>query len=158
MKTMDITHEIKIVLAKRRINRKRWRRLLDQAHSEIVALREKAGIPAPEIGGNCLWKHSNETIWEAFIKAVEVFEGLDSGDIVGKVRTFRISRPRHLVCYVWREAMREPVAQIALRLGKRDHTTVVYALKSMEGLEGFDQHATAKMNRYREILNDLIQR
>jgi chromosomal replication initiation ATPase DnaA len=65
--------------------------------------------------------------------------GLTVRDMIGPDRVFRISRARHAVCWIMRQAHPDySTKRIAELLGGRDHTTIVSSVKRGEVLREKD--------------------
>jgi chromosomal replication initiator protein len=55
-------------------------------------------------------------------------------DLIGSRRNLKVARPRQVAMYLARELTALSYGQIGLRLGGRDHTTLIHGVKKVEAL------------------------
>ena len=65
------------------------------------------------------------------IKAVASFFEVSPNDVVGRSRSKGYVEPRQIVMYLLRDSLHMSYPDIASRVGKRDHTTAIYAYKKV---------------------------
>ncbi|MDD5710575.1 MAG: chromosomal replication initiator protein DnaA [Candidatus Colwellbacteria bacterium] len=65
------------------------------------------------------------------IKAVASFFEISPNDVIGRSRSKEYVEPRQIVMYLLRDTLNMSYPDIASRVGKRDHTTAIYAYKKM---------------------------
>jgi chromosomal replication initiator protein len=76
------------------------------------------------------------------IEAVaSAYEGIAVDDLVGQNRAAKIAIPRQLAMYILSEFNKVSSPQIGDLLGGRDHTTVLYGIKKVEGDEKLKKRA-----------------
>jgi chromosomal replication initiator protein len=71
----------------------------------------------------------------------------------GKSRRKEIALARHVIMYLSRELTSFPLSKIGEKLGKRDHSTVVHACKSIENKIDGDDLFKNKMDEYLSVLS-----
>ncbi|MGN7613194.1 chromosomal replication initiator protein DnaA [Magnetococcales bacterium HHB-1] len=69
---------------------------------------------------------------EEILKMVSDYYKVPSKDICSKVRTRAVSRPRQICMYLCKTFTDLSYVQIGYHLGKKDHSSVVYAVKQIE--------------------------
>jgi chromosomal replication initiator protein len=87
----------------------------------------------------------------AIQEAVATASGLTREQLLSSSRTPRIARARQLAMYLSRELTEAPLATIA-RAFDRDHTTVLHALRAVEGRLTPGSETLLALHRAREIL------
>lgn len=89
------------------------------------------------------------------IKAVSNFFEISTGDLTGKSRNKEFIEPRQIAMYLLRDMLDMSYPYIANKIGKRDHTTVIYAYKKLS--KGLDQNnpLTEKLNEIKELVNKM---
>ena len=65
------------------------------------------------------------------IKAVSAFFEISPNDLIGRSRNKEYVEPRQISMYLLRELLGMSYPDIASRVGKRDHTTAIYACKKV---------------------------
>lgn len=66
------------------------------------------------------------------IAVVAQFYRISRADLVGPARQTEIVMPRHIAAYLCREYLRESYPRIARRLGRKDHTSTIYAYRKIK--------------------------
>ncbi len=66
------------------------------------------------------------------IKAVAGFFEISPNDLIGRVRNKEFIEPRQITMYLLRDMLSLSYPSIAQKIGKRDHTTAIYACKKVE--------------------------
>lgn len=89
------------------------------------------------------------------IKAVSNFFEISTNDLTGKSRNKEFIEPRQIAMYLLRDMLDMSYPYIANKIGKRDHTTVIYAYKKLS--KGLDQNTplTEKLNEIKELVNKM---
>ena len=80
------------------------------------------------LGENAFHSINIEQILNAVSKKIDVSKRL----IKGKSRRKEYVRGRQIVMYLSRELTRLPLSTIGIKVGRRDHSTVVHACKAIE--------------------------
>jgi chromosomal replication initiator protein len=90
----------------------------------------------------------------AIIKAVSVFFEVSSTDIIGRARNKEFVEPRQIAMYLFRDMLNMSYPDIASKVGKRDHTTAIYAYKKIDnGLLRNDSDLNQKILMIKEAVN-----
>lgn len=87
------------------------------------------------------------------LKAVSGFFEVSSGDMLGRARNKEFVEPRQIVMYLFRDILNMSYPDIANRVGKRDHTTAIYAYKKIENNIKSDLDLNQKVLMIKEIVN-----
>src|SRR5204862_388861 len=87
----------------------------------------------------------------AIQEAVATASGVGHDELVSSSRAPRLAHARQLAMYLSRELTEAPLAAIA-RAFDRDHTTVLYAIRAVEGRLEPGSESLATIHRAREIL------
>lgn len=89
------------------------------------------------------------------IKAVSGFFEISPNDLTGKSRNKEFIEPRQIAMYLLRDMLDMSYPYIANKIGKRDHTTVIYACKKLS--KGLDQNSPLieKLNEIKELVNKM---
>ena len=64
-------------------------------------------------------------------REVESYYKVSHADLIGKKRSRNIAHARHVAIYLCREMIDLPFGDIGKQFGNRDHTTVMYAYKTV---------------------------
>lgn len=70
----------------------------------------------------------------AIVRAVCEFYGVSGVEICSERRTYREVRPRQVAMYLARVLTTRSLPQIAERLGRKDHTTILHGYRKIMGL------------------------
>ena len=87
---------------------------------------------------------------EKIIAEVAGVYGITADDIRSSKRTSQISTARKVAAYVVREVTGMPLAAIGMEFGGRDHSTIVYAINTVN-------EALKKDSNLRELVDDIIK-
>lgn len=87
-------------------------------------------------------------------KTVADFYRIKIVDLLSKKRTRLIARPRQIAMCLARELTQLSLPEIGAAFGDRDHTTVMYACKAIEGLRNLDPALNADFNLLNQILRN----
>lgn len=77
---------------------------------------------------------------EAITKAVAEYFGIRLQDIKARKRTKEIALPRQIAMYLARELTQSSLSDIGKNMGGKDHATVIYACKQIEGRRAKDEN------------------
>lgn len=78
---------------------------------------------------------------------------LDKTDMVSKRRLRSVARPRQIAMYLAKELTPRSYPEIGRRFGGRDHSTVIHAVRVIEGLRATDNEIDAAIAAIRRALN-----
>jgi chromosomal replication initiator protein len=78
---------------------------------------------------------------------------LDKSDMVSKRRLRAVARPRQIAMYLAKEMTPRSYPEIGRRFGGRDHSTVIHAVRVIEGLRVTDSEIDADIAAIRRALN-----
>jgi chromosomal replication initiator protein len=85
-------------------------------------------------------------------KTVADFYRIKVGDLLSKKRTRIVARPRQIAMCLARELTQLSLPEIGAAFGDRDHTTVMYACKTIESLRNTDAALNADFNLLNQTL------
>ena len=89
------------------------------------------------------------------IKAVSSFFEISPSDLTGKSRNKEFIEPRQIAMYLLRDMLDMSYPYIANKIGKRDHTTVIYAYKKLNKDLDQNNSLTEKLNEIKELVNKM---
>lgn len=87
------------------------------------------------------------------VKAVAEFYELSSTDIISKGRKKEIVEPRQVAMYLLREMLNMSYPFIAEKMGKRDHTTAIYACEKITHIVNQNPSFSQKIVMIKELIN-----
>lgn len=87
-------------------------------------------------------------------KTVADFYRIKVADLLSKKRTRLIARPRQIAMCLARELTQLSLPEIGTAFGGRDHTTVMYACKTIESLRNLDSPLNADFNLLNQTLRN----
>lgn len=87
-------------------------------------------------------------------KTVADFYRIKVIDLLSKKRTRLIARPRQIAMYLARELTQFSLPEIGAAFGDRDHTTVMYACKTIESLRSLDPAINADFSLLNQTLRN----
>ena len=87
------------------------------------------------------------------IKAVAAFFEISPNDLIGRSRNKEYVEPRQISMYLLRELLAMSYPDIANRVGKRDHTTAIYACKKVANGVSKDPDLGQKLVLIKEDVN-----
>lgn len=87
------------------------------------------------------------------LKAVSNYFEISSADLLGRARNKEFVEPRQITMYLFREMLSMSYPDIASRVGKRDHTTAIYAYKKIENNAKEDMELSKKILMIKEVIN-----
>jgi len=96
-------------------------------HTDItLALAKKA------VGEILSAKKNTIVSFEVILKTVAKYYNLTENEIIGKIRVKEIAFARHIVMYLSRKLSGSSLKTIGMKLGGRDHTTIIHGCNLME--------------------------
>lgn len=125
------------------------------AFSEIIGKEEIDMDMAHEILQDILKKEEKEITTELIQKKVAEFFDLSEYAIKGKKRNKSIAISRHIAMFLTREMTKLSLKEIGEFFGKKDHSTVIHAIKKIENKIKEDQHFAREIEK---IKSDIIER
>ena len=87
------------------------------------------------------------------IKAVSEFFEVSSSDLLGRARNKEFVEPRQIAMYLFRDMLKMSYPDIASRVGKRDHTTAIYAYKKICGDLKESPELDQKVSMIKEVVS-----
>ncbi len=90
------------------------------------------------------------------VKAVSSFFEVSIGDLLGRARNKEFVEPRQIVMFLFRDILKMSYPDIASRVGKRDHTTAIYAYKKIDKNLKEDRDLNQKILMIKEGLNKSV--
>ena len=75
---------------------------------------------------------------EDILRIVAKHYGVSRADLLSSRRTANVVRPRQIAMYLAKTLTLRSLPEIGRRFGGRDHTTVLHAVRKIEGLVGND--------------------
>lgn len=87
---------------------------------------------AAQVLGNIIAPKSSSITYEKILEEVAKHYQVSLDDLLGTRRTKDIVIPRQIAMYLLRTEMNFSFPQIASRVGKKDHTTIMYACEKIE--------------------------
>lgn len=90
---------------------------------------------------------------DEIVRQVASYYKIRVGDLIGGRRERIYARPRHVAMYLSKELTRNSLPEIGRRIGGKDHTTVLYAIKRVQKLIDTD----SKIDEDVEILRRRIE-
>lgn len=87
------------------------------------------------------------------IKVIADFFEISSTDIFGRARNKEFVEPRQIAMYLFREMLNMSYPDIANKIGKRDHTTAIYAYKKITNNIKESPDLNQKILMIREAIN-----
>ena len=87
------------------------------------------------------------------MNALCMFYDVESKYIFGKKRDRRYARPRQMLCYIAKNHIPDiTLKEIGRYIGNRDHSTVIYAVRSVENEISYNKKFAAEINQIKEML------
>ncbi|WP_291055101.1 chromosomal replication initiator protein DnaA [Hyphomonas sp.] len=96
---------------------------------------------------------SIEVIKRATLKVFPIAKS----DLEGPSKMRGFVYPRQIAMYLCRTLTRKSFPQIGRAFGKRDHTTVLYAFRRMEGELGKDQELASDIAKVQAVIHELME-
>jgi len=87
------------------------------------------------------------------IKAVSGFFEISSSDLLGRARNKEYVGPRQITMFLFRDMLNMSYPDIANRIGKRDHTTAIYAYKKIHSRIKESSDLSQQIMMIKEVVN-----
>jgi chromosomal replication initiator protein len=87
------------------------------------------------------------------IKAVADYFGIEVNNLTGRCRKNSVAEPRQIAMYLLREVLGMSYPSIGEKLGKRDHTTAIYAYNKLSEEIEKNQNLNQKILAIKDIIN-----
>ncbi len=87
-------------------------------------------------------------------KLVATHYNVSRADILSSRRTANVVRPRQIAMYLSKVLTLRSLPEIGRRFGGRDHTTVLHAVRKIEGLTGSDRSLSEEVELLKRMLLD----
>ena len=91
---------------------------------------------------------------EEILKLVSAHFNVTRADLLSSRRTASVVRPRQIAMYLSKTLTLRSLPEIGRRFGGRDHTTVLHAVRKIEGLIGGDPGLKDEISLLRRMLTD----
>ncbi len=88
-------------------------------------------------------------------KLVATHYNVSRADILSSRRTANVVRPRQIAMYLSKVLTLRSLPEIGRRFGGRDHTTVLHAVRKIEGLTGSDRVLSDEVELLKKMLLDI---
>lgn len=98
-----------------------------------------------------------EPLIESIIRAVCLHYGVKKLGILSSCRTAAMVRPRQVICYLAKKLTLKSYPEIGRRIGGKDHTTVLHAVRKIERLRGSDLVLAALLDAFETRLRPRAQ-
>lgn len=89
---------------------------------------------------------------EDIIRAAVQEYGVSRLDILSGRRTNDVVRPRQVIAYLAKKLTKQTLPEIGRRLGGRDHTTIIFSVRKIEGLLATDIELAARVEKIKAAL------
>lgn len=114
--------------------------------------KEPSVETAAQVLGNIISPKSSSITYEKILDSVSKHYSVSLDDLLGKKRIKEIVIPRQVAMYLLRSELNFSFPQIAARIGKKDHTTIMYACGKIEKQLRVDQLLQKDLNTIKEKL------
>lgn len=101
------------------------------AHLKFYNLSPSVDVAMSALG-NLISPKSKSISFEKIIETVAGFYNINIDELLGTKRTKEIVVPRQIVMYLLRQELQYSFPQIATKIGKKDHTTIIYGCEKIE--------------------------
>jgi len=91
--------------------------------------------------------------YNQIIKSVAEFYEISPSDLIGRGRKKEIIEPRQVAMYLLRDMINMSYPFIAEKMGKKDHTTAIYAFDKITHSLNTDPSFNQKMTMIKELVN-----
>ena len=132
-------------------------RVLEGALTRLYAFGSLVGRPvtlemAQESLSDILRATDRKVTIDEIIRKVTDHYGVNLTDMLSARRTRSIARPRQVAMYLSKKLTSKSLPEIGRRFGKRDHTTVIHAVKKIEELQSIDNQIAKDIGVLRRML------
>jgi len=86
------------------------------------------------------------------VKVVAGFFEISPNDLIGRARNKEFIEPRQIAIYLFRDMLNMSYPDIAAKIGKRDHTTAIYAYKKISEEINKNPHLNQKIEMIKEMV------
>jgi chromosomal replication initiator protein len=101
---------------------------------------------------DCLLAHETGTTIERIIDIVANYYGITNAELISKGRAPKIAYPRQVATFLAKQLTDKSLQEIGMKMGKRDHATVIYSIKKLEQMLEIDSAIAAEINKLTELL------
>ncbi|QIB35010.1 chromosomal replication initiator protein DnaA [Ancylobacter pratisalsi] len=91
---------------------------------------------------------------EDILRIVAKHYNVTRADILSQRRTANVVKPRQIAMYLAKMLTLRSLPEIGRRFGGRDHTTVLHAVRKIEGLVGNDRAIADEVEALKRLVND----
>lgn len=132
-------------------------RVLEGALTRLYAFGSLVGRPitlemAQESLSDILRATDRKVTIDEIIRKVTDHYGVNLTDMLSARRTRSIARPRQVAMFLAKKLTSKSLPEIGRRFGKRDHTTVIHAVKKIEELQSIDSQIANDVEVLRRML------
>jgi chromosomal replication initiator protein len=132
-------------------------RVLEGALTRLYAFGSLVGRPitlemAQESLSDILRATDRKVTIDEIIRKVTDHYGVNLTDMLSARRTRSIARPRQVAMFLAKKLTSKSLPEIGRRFGKRDHTTVIHAVKKIEELQSVDSQIANDVEVLRRML------
>jgi len=132
-------------------------RVLEGALTRLYAFGSLVGRPvtlemAQESLSDILRATDRKVTIDEIIRKVTDHYGVNLTDMLSARRTRSIARPRQVAMYLSKKLTSKSLPEMGRRFGKRDHTTVIHAVKKIEELQSIDNQIAKDIEILRRML------
>ena len=90
---------------------------------------------------------------EDILRVVSRHYGVSKGDLLSQRRHRSVVWPRQIGMYLAKQMTARSLPEIGRRFGNRDHTTVIHAIRKIEGILGDNPRLRDKLEELKKLLN-----
>ena len=133
-------------------------RELEGALNRVTAFALLVGKPISleftrETLADLLRAHERKLTIDEIQRKVAEYYGLKVADLLSERRAREVARPRQIAMYLAKKMTPRSLPEIGRRFGKRDHTTVMHAVKRVEQLRGQDREIDSDVATLTRLLD-----
>lgn len=133
-------------------------RELEGALNRVTAFAMLVGKPVTleftrETLADLLRAHEKKLTIDEIQRKVADYYGLKVADLLSERRAREVARPRQIAMYLAKKMTPRSLPEIGRRFGKRDHTTVMHAVKRVEQLRGEDREIDSDVATLTRLLD-----
>ena len=133
-------------------------RELEGALNRVTAFALLVGKPISleftrETLADLLRAHEKKLTIDEIQRKVADYYGLKVADLLSERRAREVARPRQIAMYIAKKMTPRSLPEIGRRFGKRDHTTVMHAVKKVEQLRAQDREIDSDVATLTRLLD-----
>ena len=133
-------------------------RELEGALNRVTAFAMLVGKPVSleftrETLADLLRAHEKKLTIDEIQRKVADYYGLKVADLLSERRAREVARPRQIAMYLAKKMTPRSLPEIGRRFGKRDHTTVMHAVKRVEQLRADDREIDSDVATLTRLLD-----